>query len=143
MMELTLHRIFLGPNYTIGRLYVDGIYHCDTLEDTYRDLEKENKVKGETCIPFGTYSLTLGIQSPRFKDNKSYAFCDGYLPRLENVPHFDGILIHIGNYPKDTDGCILVGQNKEKGAVLNSTNTFIKLYEVLKNAKGPININII
>ena len=72
----------------------------------------------------------------------AYDFCDGYVPRLINVPAFDGILIHIGNTARDSAGCILVGKNTVVGKVLNSTETFHKLYAVLKAAKGDIYITI-
>lgn len=163
-MELILKRIFKGDKYTIGKLYksipyieygepndkieeVEGAYPwreyiCDMLEDTDRGLTKDMslkeiqsiKQKGITAIPSGKYSVTLDIQSPKFKNYKQYAFCDGYLPRLVGVPGFDGILIHIGNKPEDTDGCLLVGKNKVKGQVVESTDTFKKLYAMLKTA---------
>ena len=98
-MELTLKRIALKERYTIGKLYVNGVYECDTLEDKVRDLTKEEKVYGKTAIPNGRYNITLGVQSPRFSKKSAYQFCAGYLPRLLNVPNFDGVLIHIGNKP--------------------------------------------
>lgn len=139
----------MGPEYTIGHLYVNGKYFCDTLEDTNRDLNKngkfdkgEKKVYGETCIPFGTYKITLSIQSPKFSKQDKYKFCKGYLPRLLDVPEYEGVLIHIGNKPKDTLGCILVGENKVKGQVINSTLTFKKLYSVLEGEED-ITIEIV
>lgn len=149
-MELKLTRIAKRPTYTIGRLYIDGEYFCDTIEDADRRLRQDlpasvnaaKKKKGVTAIPTGRYQITLSERSPRFGQKKQYAFCGGYLPRLINVPAFDGVLIHIGNTADDTEGCILVGQNKAVGKVLNSTATFMKLYERLKNAGGPIWITI-
>lgn len=94
----------------------------------------------------GLYDITLKVQSSKYKDKAQYKFCDGYLPRLLDVPHFDGILIHIGNTAKDSAGCILVGENKEVGKVLNSTATFRKVYEILKAASDrgePIKIEIV
>lgn len=149
-MDLHLKRIARKKTYTIGRLYIDGEYFCDTIEDTDRGLKqtdayasnKRKKVHGETAIPTGRYQVTLSVQSPRFKLKSAYQFCNGYLPRLLNVPCFDGVLIHIGNYPKDTEGCILVGRNTVKGAVMESTETFKKLYSKLKSASGTIFIKI-
>lgn len=150
-MELKLVRKYKKAEYTIGKLYVDGQYFCDTLEDTDRGLaqgdayayNKRRKIAGKTAIPTGRYQLTLGVKSPRFANRKAYQFCDGYLPRLLNVPCFEGVLIHVGNYPADTEGCILVGRNTKKGAVMESMATFRRLYQTLKSAKGLIFITII
>lgn len=149
-MELRLKRIARRDTYTIGRLYIDGEKFCDTLEDADRGLSqslplsvnKSKKKHGMTAIPTGKYRVTLDVKSQRFSQKKQYAFCDGYLPRLINVPAYDGVLIHCGNTSKDTEGCILVGENKEVGKVLNSTNTFHRLYDVLKSAKDSIYITI-
>ena len=141
-MELLLKRIFKGTDYTIGNLYVNGDKFSDTLEDTDRGLNstmnlddiKKIKKAGITAIPTGRYKITLNVQSPKFKHYKQYEFCDGYLPRLVGVPGFDGILIHEGSYPSDTEGCILVGLNTKKGMVTSSKLTFEKLYPLLKAA---------
>ncbi len=135
----------LNTDCTIGRLYINDEQKefCYTLEDRVRDKDKsgqfdngELKVAGETAIPYGTYEVTLQVQSPRFKDKAQYAFCNGYLPRLLDVPDFEGVLIHIGNSAKDTDGCILVGEYDPKTPcwISNSTATFKKLYERLQEA---------
>ena len=149
-MELTLKRIARKDTYTIGRLYIDGVKFCDTLEDTDRGLDQSmslpvlraKKRRGITAIPTGRYKVTLDVKSPKFSQKKAYDFCKGYLPRLINVPAYDGVLIHIGNYPKDTEGCILVGKNTKVGAVLESTITFKALYERLKATKEEIYITI-
>ncbi len=149
-MELTLTRIARRETYTIGKLFINGVYFCDTCEDRDRGLSQSlpasvnraKKVQGATAIPVGRYQVTLKMQSPRFKNKKQYEFCDGYLPRLINVPAFEGILIHIGNTNRDTDGCILVGRNTEVGKVLESGVTFRALYAKLKEAKGYIFITI-
>ena len=151
MMELKLNRIAKKATYTIGRLYVDGVRFCDTIEDRDRGLRqdmtlayiKRVKVQGETAIPTGRYRVTLGVKSPRLSKKAVYQFCGGYVPRLINVNGFDGILIHIGNTAKDSEGCILVGENKEVGKVLNSAATFKRLYEKLKSAKGDIYITVV
>lgn len=149
-MKLTLKRIARRDTYTIGHLYIDGERFCDTIEDTDRGLQQAlplsvnqaRKRKGATCIPSGRYQVTLGVKSPRFSKVSQYKACDGYLPRLLNVPAFDGVLIHIGNTARDTDGCILVGRNTIKGQVTNSTDTFWRLYERLQQATGAIFITI-
>lgn len=149
-MELTLKRIAKKANYTIGKLYIDGTYFCDTLEDTDRGLDqsmdletiREKKIKGSTAIPTGTYRVTLNVVSPKYSKRSQYNFCKGKVPRLLDVPGYEGILIHIGNYPKDTEGCILVGKNTKVGAVLDSTNTFRELYSRLVFSNSPIKITI-
>ena len=140
-MKLTLKRIALRSTYTIGRLYVDGNYFCDTLEDTVRDLNKngkfdngEKKVYAKTAIPYGTYEIKW-TYSPRFKK---------YTPQLMNVPSFEGIRIHSGNSSTDTEGCLLLGENKKVGMVLNSRATINKFYTLIKEAcsKGKVTIEI-
>ncbi len=141
-MELVLERIFKGDFYTIGKLYIDGVYQCDTLEDTDRNLNQEMsledikkiKVYGKTAIPYGKYKVTLKQQSAKFSKSNKYEQCNGYLPRLIDIPAFSGILIHIGNTAEDSNGCILVGQNLIKGKVINSTICFWALYQKLKTA---------
>lgn len=141
-MELKLIRRWKKPTYTIGELYVDGVWFCNTLEDKDRGLTqdmslteiKKRKIPSETAIPTGTYEVTLKVQSKKFKDKKNYQFCNGYLPRLKNVPGYSGVLIHIGNWASDSAGCILVGENKVKGGVVNSVSTFQRLYQILKEA---------
>lgn len=107
-MKITVKRTFKGPEYTIGKLYIDDAYFCDTLEDTVRSI----KIAGKTAIPAGTYKVKKTM-SPRFKT---------ILPEILNVPNFTGVRIHSGNTAKDTDGCLLLGLNKAKGAVLCSKN---------------------
>jgi hypothetical protein len=148
-MKLKLQRRFKGESYTIGSLYIDGEYFCDTLEDKDRGLRQDMslpeilsvKVKGETAIPTGTYEVITKIVSPKYSGCGVYQFCAGKVPRLLNVKGYEGILIHIGNTADDTEGCILVGENKEKGRVINSTATFRHLYEHL-NAAEKITIKI-
>lgn len=146
-MELLLRRIARRSSYTIGKLYLDGVYQCDTLEDTDRGLDKTMgeaeilavKVAGQTAIPTGTYSVTLGVVSPKFGKKAAYAFCEGKLPRLIDVKGFDGILLHSGNSAADTAGCILVGRNTIVGKLTNSLDTLRTLYAKLKE---PLTITI-
>ena len=129
-MKLLLKRIALKDNYTIGKLYINDKYFCDTLEDAVRDV----KIKHQTAIPKGIYKVTL-TASPRFKR---------ILPRLHDVPEFTGVLIHRGNTIDDTSGCILVGENKKKGMVLNSTKCEVELVTILtKSNSKNITIEII
>ena len=140
-MKLTLKRIALRPTYTIGKLYIDDAYFCDTLEDTVRDTNKsgkfdngEQKIKGKTAIPYGTYEIKW-TYSPRFKK---------YTPQLMNVPSFEGIRIHAGNTSGDTEGCLILGKNKQVGKVLNSRATINKFYPIIKEAcsNGKVTIEI-
>lgn len=141
-MKLKLTRRFKCESYTIGSLYVNGVYECDTLEDADRGLNNDmplsviqtKKVYGKTAIPTGTYSVDMNIVSPKFKDRSWARFCNGKLPRLIDVRGYDGVLIHVGNKADDTLGCILVGQNKAKGQVINSTDTFFKLYNKMEKS---------
>ena len=140
-MKLTLKRIALRPTYTIGKLYIDDAYFCDTLEDTVRDTNKsgkfdngEYKIKGKTAIPYGTYEIKW-TYSPRFKK---------YTPQLMNVPSFEGIRVHAGNTSADTEGCLILGENKQVGKVLNSRATINKFYPIIKEAcsNGKVTIEI-
>lgn len=125
-MELVVKRVALREGYTIGRLYVDGVYWCDTLEDQVRDLEREAKVPGGTAIPAGRYAVVVN-RSPKF---------GRLLPRLVGVPGFEGVLIHRGNTAADTAGCILPGENRAVGKVLNSTYWEKRITEHLLGAQG-------
>ena len=134
-MNLELKRIFKGKDYTIGRLFIDGEYFCDTLEDPVRQLDSiKDKIYSKTAIPTGKYKVSMSIVSPKYSIRKSYNWCGGRLPRLLDVPFFEGILIHSGNTPDHTDGCILVGENKIKGQVINSMNTLKNLWVKLNVA---------
>lgn len=140
-MKIEVKRIAKRSTYTIGKMYIDGNYFCDTLEDVDRginqkdslDTIKKIKVAGVTAIPTGTYKVIVNM-SPKFQRN---------LPRLIDVPGFEGILIHRGNTDKDTAGCILVGENKVVGKVINSTVYEKKLVNILQNTKEDITITIV
>ena len=131
-MKLKLKRIARKTDYTIGRLYINGHLFSDVLEDRDRGLRKDMteeeikklKVKGQTAIPTGTYNVII-TYSPKYKKQ---------MPLLLGVPGFEGIRIHSGNTHKDTEGCLLLGENKEVGKVLNSRYTFNKFFEKLKAA---------
>ena len=156
-MKLILERNWNKETYTIGKLYYideetnSKKYICDTLEDTDRrltdnmDVEaiKKLKVYAKTAIPTGTYQITLNTVSPKYSKRKYYKqLCGGKVPRLLGVKGYDGVLIHIGNTADDTAGCILVGENKKVGKVINSTKTFEKLYNILISAKYGTQIEI-
>ena len=138
-MEILLKRIAKKSKYTIGKMYIDGQYICDTLEDADRGLNQNmslkeinnKKVYGETAIPTGTYKVDMNTVSPKFKSRLWAKPYGGKLPRLVLVPGYDGVLIHPGNKAEDTLGCILVGENKAIGQVLNSQVTFKKIMSIL------------
>lgn len=141
-MKILVKRIYKGPKYTIGKLYVDDKYVCDTLEDKDRGLTQDMpieqiqkiKVKGETAIPTGTYKVTQNIISPKYSKSLFYQqHCNGgRVPRLLNVPGFDGILVHAGNSVDQSLGCLLAGYNKVVGKVINSREACQKLYKIIK-----------
>lgn len=151
-MEIVVNRKWKKPNYTIGTLTIDGKYFCETLEDTDRGLKDTmseaeiTKIKkpNTTAIPTGTYTIDINTFSPRFGNRDFYkSICNGKVPRVQNVKGFSGVLIHCGNDEQDTSGCILVGENKVKGKVINSKETFKKLYTILKGNSGKIILKIV
>lgn len=139
-MKLLLRRIAKRDTYTIGRLYIDGKYFCDTLEDTDRNLTsemdeeyiREQKVYGKTAIPSGVYQVEI-TYSPRFRKN---------MPLVKDVKGFQGIRIHSGNTHEDTEGCILVGKNTKVGMVTDSRKTYNALFSRLCK-KDDITLQII
>jgi len=142
-MKVLVKRIFNNSMYCISHLYVDGAYVCDAIEDQDRGWHngmsdayiRNNKVYAKSAIPVGTYNLTMNVVSPKFYQKAYYKkFCGGRLPRVLNVPGFDGILIHKGNTERDSAGCLIVGYNTIKGQVTNSQKAFEKLYGILNEA---------
>lgn len=146
-MKLELRRIARKPTYTIGRLYIDGKYFCDTVEDKDRDLNRngvfdngEVKVYAQTAIPNGSYKVTMKVQSPRFSQRREYDWWKpngrpGMLPRLLDVPRFEGILIHAGSSARSSAGCVIVGRNTVVGGVTDSMATCKRLYPLLREAE--------
>lgn len=142
-MKIKVERKWKKSTYSIGRLYINGVFFCNTLEDKDRDLKqtdslssiKSKKVYGETAIPLGTYGVMMNVVSPKFKAVKWIKdLCGGKMPRLKGVPGFDGILIHSGSSALDSYGCILVGKNTIVGRLTNSKETFKELYKKMKDA---------
>ena len=142
-MKLKVERRWPKATYTIGRLYIDGIYYCNTLEDADRGLKwndplsfiQSRKVAGETAIPKGKYTITMNVTSPKYAGVAwYYNLCRGKMPRLLHVPGFDGILIHPGTTALDTRGCILVGKNTKVGKLTDSKVTFQQIYKLMKAA---------
>lgn len=142
-LELLVDRKYKKETYTIGNLYVDGEWFCNTLEDKDRGLKSSMsleeverlKVYAETAIPAGRYKVIMDVVSPKYNRVKWYKDnFGGRMPRLENVKGFSGVLIHPGTTAVDSAGCIIVGLNKKKGNVLESRATFTKLWKILEEA---------
>lgn len=143
-MKLTIKRTITRNNYTLGKLYIDGVYFCDTLEDRDRGLTqnmsveqiKSIKVPGETAIPKGTYKVTLDVVSPKFSKYPFYMqTCEGKLPRLIDVKGYEGVLIHVADGPKRdslVQGCIGIGNLSAEEYLMNGKKVFIELYNKLK-----------
>ena len=138
-MKIALKRIANRDTYCIGKLYINGKFFSNTLEDRDRGLDssmsleelKKMKIKAETAIPTGIYKVLL-TYSPKYKR---------VMPLVNNVPAYSGIRIHSGNSAKDTEGCILVGKNTIVGRLTDSRNTFEALFKRLQQ-KGSNDITI-
>ena len=148
-MILRVDRKYRKGAYTISNLTIDGKWVCNTIEDKDRGLHKNMslsqirniKVKDMTAIPTGKYKITMNVVSPKFSKKKYYLdFCKGRLPRLLDVPGFDGILIHAGNLTTGratagmSSGCLLLGYNTEKGALTKTKECYEKVYKMLDAA---------
>ena len=142
-MELVVKRCALKPTYTIGKLFIDGVFFCHTCEDCDRGLTdamtvaeiKKKKIYGQTAIPLGKYEVRMDIKSPKYSTRAKFKeLTGGYMPKIDKIKGYEGVLIHVGNSAADTLGCILVGDNTVVGKVMNSFNTFTKLYKILKEA---------
>lgn len=123
-MNIVIKRIYLGDNYTIGKLYVDNKYLCDTLEPSFT-------AGSHPAVAYGTYLVNL-VWSPKFHR---------YMLRIE-VPCRSGILIHAGNSVDDTLGCILLGENKSVGRLHNSRKYVellrLKVIEVMRKQNSVV-----
>jgi Family of unknown function (DUF5675) len=137
-MRMLLEREIKSPDFTLGRVYIDGQFKFFSLEDTVREKPglrvDEYKVPSKTAIPCGNYRVIITF-SQRFQK---------HLPLLLDVPGFAGIRIHAGNTEKDTEGCILLGTGKAQGMVTNSRfamSIFMPmLEEALKNGVATIEV---
>lgn len=128
-MILELVRCRVSEYGTFGKLYIDDVFECYTLEPVMP-------------VPVGVYDITLNVVSPKFKFRSPYTKHKGKVPRLLNVPLHSGILIHIGNFVKDTAGCILVGTRSSLVRLYNSTDAYLNLYKKLSSCNGKIIIKI-
>lgn len=121
-MVLRLDRIHKLSDCTIGKLFIDNVFECYTLEDVVRAV----KIPNETAIPAGAYDVVID-DSPKYKR---------LMPHILDVPNFIGIRIHSGNTDKDTSGCILVGDTLDlpNQRILNSRIAFNRLFRKLQAA---------
>ena len=142
-MKIRLERRWKKETYTIGRFYIDGILYYNSLEDKDRGLKqtdslsyiKSRKVAGETAIPTGTYVVTMNVTSPKYAAVPWYwNFCRGKMPRLLDVPGFDGILIHPLSTALETKGCIGVGKNTKVGKLTESKESWKRIYKLMREA---------
>lgn len=140
-MNLVLKRIDFQPMRTFGKLYVDGAYFCDVLEDTDRGLRADmtmaeiadTKVQGKTAIPYGTYRVTFEY-SPRFKRDM-LTVCD--------VQGFSGVRIHAGNTEKDTEGCLLLGKRQGNKLAGGSSRPTVAKLETIAHKTGDLRLQIV
>ena len=145
-MNIEVHRVYKKDTYTIGKLYINEQYFCNTLEDKDRGLDasmplsqiQSIKVWGETAIPTGEYAINMNAISSKFSQKPFYMeVCQGKVPRLVNVPGYEGILLHVADGYKGAElvhGCIGVGENKIIGGLINGKTTFRELYNRMKAA---------
>lgn len=142
-MEVLVYRKYKKPDYTVGRMSIDGTFICNTMEDVDRGLDdgmqdwmiKNKKIPNVTAIPTGRYKIDMDTVSAKFSKYPFYMeVCQGKLPRIKNVRGFDGILIHCGVDHSNSSGCILVGMNTQVGKLTNSKETFKKIYALMKEA---------
>ena len=136
-MNLTLVREPSLDGCTLGKLYVNGIFQCHTLEDTDRKLENGGvKVQNETAIPRGKYDVIIDW-SNRFQKEMLHVL---------NVPGFVGIRIHAGNTAKDTEGCVLLGNGRAKGYLLDSRSAVAKVFALVEEAldkNEPVELEVV
>lgn len=142
---LILNRFSSSDKCTIGELHFHGRFICYTLEPHnfgFKRTSDVNEVRskkilfpGKVAIPYGDYTVSLSY-SPKFSHKAFYKEHGGLLPRLENVPCFSGILIHVGNYPSDTKGCILVGNWNGGEKLISSRESFLKVLDIFVKHPG-------
>ena len=129
-MIITVKRLRNNGDTTIGEMYIDDVFACNTLEDEPR----EKKVYGETRIPAGKYKIALR-KTGSFHNKYKERFPEFHVGMLHitNIPGFEYVLIHVGNTDEDTAGCLLVGV--ANGWVLEkSTETYKKIYKEIAAA---------
>ena len=139
-MEILVYRKYKKIDYTVGRMSIDGVFVCNTMEDVDRGLDdgmpdwmiKNKKIPNVTAIPTGRYIVDMDTVSTRFSKYSFYMeVCQGKLPRIKNVKGFTGILLHCGADHSHSSGCILLGLNKVRGKLTDTKETFKKVYALM------------
>ena len=125
-MKIVIKREIKGNTYTAGKMYVDDWYFADTLEPKTIDWSNEENTLGKTAIPEGTYKVEMRY-STKFKTQ---------MPFLQNVPHFEGIMLHVGNSVRDSRGCILVGTRTFPSVLTHSRDAVNRLILLIEEHKG-------
>lgn len=146
-LELRLERDPSDDKATIGRLYLepDHTMLCYILEDPVRqpdDWVPGNvkdplpwKIPHVTAIPSGKFEIIL-TRSKRLSDRDGH---DVVTPMLCKVYGYDGVRIHKGNKPEDTDGCLLPGMKAADDMVLASGTAYDVLYAKIKETRDAGN----
>ncbi len=129
-MEIEVTRREFTDRYTVGDLYIDGDFFCNTLEDTVR--EPGIKIPKETAIPGGRYELRM-TYSQRFKK---------VTPQVMNVQNFEGIRLHPGVNETHSEGCLLLGIDSRSGWLIKSRDTYNDFIAEIERVKEPIYITI-
>jgi hypothetical protein len=120
-VKIKLIRDTFTEKSTIGKLFINDIYECNTLEDFVR---KGKKIYGKTAIPEGVYPVIIDW-SNKYQRN---------MPHILNVPEFSGIRIHSGNDSDDTEGCIILGMNRKIDWVGQSRTAYTAFFSKLNAA---------
>jgi hypothetical protein len=122
-MKLVITRKIFDDLCSLGELTVDGEFECYTLEPVTRP-EGAEKIPGKTAIPYGTYKVIITYSNHMGID----------LPLLVDVPNFEGVRIHPGNFPANTEGCTLVGENQGHDEIQASRTAFDGLFGKIRQA---------
>jgi len=130
LINLLLIRDTFSDKSVLGELYLNGERMCDTLENPWLDNQKNI-----SCIPAGIYDVRLRLA--RESATRDYLHL-----LIQDVPNRSFILIHRGNFPSQTQGCVLLGLGSQQNAVNNSVLAMDLLIKEIVNLGGE-NIKLI